>query len=213
MPSHRLIFPDGAYAAAITATVPARVQAGAVIEVPVQVRNDGDVTWPCRPDVLRLANHWLDEGGAIVVQDSGREPLPVEVRPGESVDLSLTVPVPTTPGRKVLELDLVHEGIAWFADRGSPTLRTTVEVVGGARLGWRNRFSRQQRDGRPTVAETAQPAKPVMEMYPVPREEVLALIANLGGTVAAVDHNDQAPPWESYTYYATKAATRSRNAL
>ena len=52
-----------------------------------------------------------------------------------------------------------------------------------------------------------------MEMHAVPRDEVLALIDELGGVVAAVDRNTNAPPWESYTYYATKPATRSRNSL
>ena len=55
--------------------------------------------------------------------------------------------------------------------------------------------------------------EPIMEMHAVHRDEVLALVAQLGGSMAAVDRNTNAPPWESYTYYATKDATRSKNAL
>lgn len=37
------------------------------------------------------------------------------------------VRLPHVPGRYLVELDLVHESITWFAEHGSPT--TTVEVL------------------------------------------------------------------------------------
>ena len=212
LPSHRMVFPDGAYAAEISAEVPARVTAGETIDLTVHVRNTGDTEWPRRPDVLRLANHWLDAGGTTVEQDSGREPLPREVAPGATIDLTLHVPVPARPGRHVLELDLVHEGITWFADRGSPTLTAPVEIVGEAptrrvarRLGFRRSAPATEADAEATDDG------PVMEMHPVPREVVLELVGSLGGTVLDVEANTKAPPWESYTYYVAKPATPSRN--
>jgi hypothetical protein len=134
------------------------------------------------------------------------------VAPGATIDLTLHVPVPARPGPHVLELDLVHEGITWFADRGSPTLRTPVEIVGEAPT---RRVARRLGFRRPTPDAASEPDTaddgPVMEMHPVPREEVLELVGSLGGTVLDVEPNTKAPPWESYTYYVAKPATPSRN--
>ncbi len=201
-------FPDGAYVAEISAEIPARVPAGRAFDLPVRVRNAGTSTWPLQPDALRLANHWLRPGGRTVQHDSGREPVPVELAPGAAVELTLGVPAPTNPGKYVLELDLVHEGIAWFAERGSPTLTAPVEVGDGTGSRRRGLFRRKQEAGEIdiTLDEAPRPDAPVMEMHGVPREEVLALIAELGGSVEAVELNDNAPPWESYTYYASKPA-------
>jgi SAM-dependent methyltransferase len=215
LPSHLLRepFPDGAYAAQITADVPDRVPAGRMFSLPVTVRNAGNETWPYQPDVLRLANHWLGAKGGTVQHDSGREPVPVELEPGATVEITLQVPIPSAPGPHVLELDLVHEGIAWFGQRGSPTLRVPVEIVGDEVAGRRGRFLR--RKGAPTpeiVLDGMRPDDgPVMEMHAVPRDQVLDLVARLGGVVAAVEGNDNAPPWASYTYYVSKPATSSRN--
>ena len=127
----RAALPDAAYAAEITAEVPPRVSAQRMATVPVRVRNTGTVAWPCRPEELRVANHWLDADGAVVEHDSGREPIPTEVPPGGTVDVTLRVPAPATPGAYRLQLDVVHEGIAWFADRGSVAPVTPVRVVDG----------------------------------------------------------------------------------
>jgi SAM-dependent methyltransferase len=217
IPSHlpREPFPDGAYRAEITAEIPARVPADRVFRLPVRVRNAGSETWPRQPDVLRLANHWLDSRGATVQHDSGREPVTAELVPGATIDLTLHVPVPSDPGAYVLELDLVHEGIAWFGQRGSRTLTAPVVVVAEGDTGrGAGRFRRRNATPEPEIVlDDARPSdEPVMEMHAVPREHVLALISELGGAVAAVDRNDNAPPWESYTYYVTKSATVSRNA-
>jgi SAM-dependent methyltransferase len=217
IPSHilREPFPDGAYAASFTAQIPAQVPAGRVFQLAVRVRNDGTATWPGQPDVLRLANHWLDSRGGAVQYDSGREPVPVAVAPGETVDLTLHVPVPTAPGAHVLEIDLVHEGIAWFGQKGSSTLRADVEVVGDdapSRGKWFGRRKAATSADEIVLDDDGPDDSPIMEMHAVPREEVLALLAELGATVAAIDAQDNAPPWASYTYYVTKAATDSRNA-
>lgn len=222
IPSHMTCepFPDGAYAAEITAEVPPRLPAGRTVAIPVLVRNAGTSTWPQQPDQFRLGNHWFDGRNRCVEFDSGRESIPVEVLPGAMIDLTLQVRIPTTPGTYVLELDLVHEGVTWFAERGSPTLRTRVEVDGDGPPRRGGLLRRRPKQSEPTIvlddesaSDVPEQDQPVMEMHAVPRDEVLALIDELGGTTAAVDRNTNAPPWESYTYYATKAATPSRNSL
>lgn len=220
IPSHMTREPlsDGSYTADISAEVPTRLRAGRTVAVPARVRNEGTSAWPQLPDQLRLGNHWLDGRNRCVEFDSGRESIPVEVPPGATIDLTLRVRVPTTPGAYILELDLVHEGVTWFTERGSPTFTTRVDVDGDGdgdaprRGGF---LRRRARSSGPTIVLDDELARdeaaidaprrdePVMEMHPVPRDEVLALIEELGGTIAAVDHTDNAPPWESYTYYAT----------
>ena len=39
---------------------------------------------------------------------------------------------PAVPGRYVVEIDVVHEGITWFAGKGSHTLRVSIEVTSSA---------------------------------------------------------------------------------
>jgi SAM-dependent methyltransferase len=222
IPSHMTCepFPEGAYAAEIAADVPPQLPVGRTVAIPVRVRNAGTAAWPQQPDQFRLGNHWFDGRNRCVEFDSGREPIPVEVSSGATIDVTLQVRVPTTPGTYVLELDLVHEGVTWFGERGSPTFTTRVEVVGDGAPRRGGLFRRRAKSSGPTIVLDDEPGsdvpeqdEPVMEMHAVPRDEVLALIAELGGTVTAVDRNTNAPPWESYTYYAMKAATRSRNTL
>ena len=73
-------FPDGAYAAEITAEVPPQLPAGRTVAIPVHVRNAGTEAWPQQPDQLRLGNHWFDGRNRCIEFDSGRESVPVEVR-------------------------------------------------------------------------------------------------------------------------------------
>lgn len=213
IPSHisREALPDGAYAAEISAEIPSQVPAGRIVLLPVRVRNAGTSTWPLQPEGFKLANHWVDSRGRSVQFDSGREPIPEQVPPGAGLDLILRIPVPADAGDHVLQLDLVHEGITWFAERGSPMLAARVVVVDEAEPRRRGPLRRPQTAAGPAVVldDELPQNEPVMEMHGVPRAEVLALIADLGGSVVAVDRNDNAPPWEGYTYYATKAATNA----
>jgi hypothetical protein len=43
--------------------------------------------------------------------------------------VDLAIKAPAEKGGHVVEIDLVHEGRAWFAALGSPTLRIPLEVV------------------------------------------------------------------------------------
>jgi len=137
-PSRRLdrprtvALPPEAYRAHVEImSAPARVPAGAMLRVEARVRNAGAATWPAagaRP--VHLANHWLDAQGAMERLDDGRAALGRDLPPGGSSLLTLAVRAPARGGRFTLELDLVHEGVTWFAARGSPTVRAPVEVEG-----------------------------------------------------------------------------------
>jgi SAM-dependent methyltransferase len=164
---------------------PVVIAAGARERVHVEVQNLGDATWPARggdaPEGwIKLGNHWLDETGAVVINDDARSLLPHDVEPGETVTIALDVQAPTTPGNYILELDLVQEYGTWFATRGSRTTRINVNV---------------------TRAEEA--FRPQIEMYNIVRAEVVALVESCGGRVF---HQIDYPmvEWLSVDYFATK---------
>jgi hypothetical protein len=112
------------------AAVPA-VQAGTLVQVPVEVENAGAASWRD----LHVSYHWLDERGNPIVWDGDRTPVAAE--PGERRSLELAVRAPIPPGRYRLALDLVDEHRFWLAELGnfSPTFEVEVgpRDVSGAR--------------------------------------------------------------------------------
>lgn len=113
--------------------LPTLLRAGIPATVGVTVHNESDAVWfPARevPGLFQvnLAYHWRALDGAEVVADGVRTPLPGRVAPGGSVALRMTILPPPSPGRYRLVLDLVQEGVAWFASQGSPSVTGEVDV-------------------------------------------------------------------------------------
>ncbi len=184
----------------------------------VSVRNRGDATWPAkltrRP--VRLGNHWLDPNSGLLVRDDGRADLPHDIPPGGRAELELSVTAPGIPGEYVLELDLVQEGIAWFAERGSqpgcvsasvgdigdspavtapPWRRAPLSGLAGNLLVVRGRVARglERRLATP------------VEMNAIPRGEVLTVLGEARAQVLEIVENDAAGSgWVSLRYTATK---------
>ncbi|HEY6232380.1 MAG TPA: hypothetical protein VIW64_14055 [Pyrinomonadaceae bacterium] len=99
----------------------------------LRVRNTGAGVWPALAEAgghfrLLLGNHWLRENNEPVVNDDGRSALLYDLRSGEETEMLLTVTAPSQPGNYVLEIDMVQEGVAWFASKGSKPLRVIVKV-------------------------------------------------------------------------------------
>jgi hypothetical protein len=55
--------------------------------------------------------------------------MPNDVAPGAEVERALVVKAPDKEGDYVLELDMVQEGVAWFAQKGSEALKLKIKVV------------------------------------------------------------------------------------
>ena len=125
---------DGDFRAELRALdIPARVAAKARAQIRVAVRNAGGAVWLARerglaPLQLSAANHWLDASGAVVTNDDGRGALPRDLRPGEEAEITFAVNAPRRPGDYLLEIDVLQEGVSWFALKGSQTLRVPVKV-------------------------------------------------------------------------------------
>jgi hypothetical protein len=99
---------------------------GEELALRLSVANTGRAWWPARVE----ADHWqgiVTVGPYLVRSDGTRDELPRTGLPrplaaGESTELELRLPRVVLAGASTVEVDLMHESIAWFADRGSPTL-------------------------------------------------------------------------------------------
>ena len=95
--------------------------------VPVRVTNQGTERWPRGLDwqpAIRASYHWLHADGSIHTADGPRTGFTRDVGPGERILVPLDVVAPPEPGRYLLEVDLVHEDVRWFAQG----CRVEVEV-------------------------------------------------------------------------------------
>ena len=88
----------------------------------VTVTNVGRSYWPSELDsivqhgVITLGPYLLDDGVRVELT---RSRLPQPLAAGESVETELRIPADRVKGHTEVAVDLVREGIAWFADYGS----------------------------------------------------------------------------------------------
>jgi 4-amino-4-deoxy-L-arabinose transferase-like glycosyltransferase len=125
---------EGGFRAELRALdVPEHMPAKAHVKIRIAVRNTGDSVWLARerglsPFQLSAGNHWLDADGRTVTHDDGRGALPRDLAPGDEAEITFTVNAPHRPGDYLLEIDMLQEGVSWFALKGSKTLRVPVRV-------------------------------------------------------------------------------------
>lgn len=192
--------PSRAYRARI-AVAPRAEASAARATCSVTVTNDGAVAWPAGSPI-NLGTRWLAADGTPAAPDGPRVPVPLPLAPGASATVVLDTPWPGDAAAVTLELDVVHEGVTWFAWQGSPV----------ARIG---------RDGRtpPAATPTPEPTQasagpaagfqPVMEMHAVPRAEVEALLAAAGVSLLRVRPETHCGPrWEAWRYDVTAGPAR-----
>ena len=99
------------------------------LEIPLAIRNVGSLFWAQGGDQpVSIGYHWLDADGNRVDAPDIRTVLPHDVAPGEWVRVRIAVGVPSVPGKFILVLDLVHEGVTWFGDKNSRTIKRPVQV-------------------------------------------------------------------------------------
>jgi hypothetical protein len=124
---------EGFRASIVSPSLPTRLTPGSTTTVSVTVKNTSSVSWPGQGGTdeaytIKLGNHWLDSNGNILIMDDNRAALPFELKPGDEVELSLTIRAPSNPGTYVLEMDMVQEQFVWFSSLGSKTLRANIKV-------------------------------------------------------------------------------------
>ena len=99
----------------------------------VDLFNAGDTRWlhgENRPGWTRLGAHLyrVDPGRMLVDFDWLRVALPHDVAPEQQARIDVTFPAIEAPGSYLVVIDLVTEGSAWFADRGSIPLSVSCVV-------------------------------------------------------------------------------------
>ncbi len=202
--------PASAYAASvcIESDVPSRVGPGAMISLVASVTNTSDLPWrQAESGPIRLGNHWLSPAHVMLIQDDGRASLPAEIEPKRQCHLTLEITAPSEPGEYVLECDLVHEGISWFADKDSATWRTTITVAGSSQL---DPF--RQDSGQPAadVALSLSDDPPLVSpgplpMHGVPSGIVEESIAAHEGTLVHRESDERCgKEWVGYRYFVRK---------
>jgi SAM-dependent methyltransferase len=124
-----------ALSAAITALLPRTLATGVRESVPLVLRvvNRGDTTWLARQGQgwTRVGAHLYSAGvpRTLVDFDWVRIALPKNVEPGQQVDLDVQLPGLDEPGSYEVVFDIVIEGIAWFAERGSESYTMPLTVT------------------------------------------------------------------------------------
>lgn len=130
--------PDGAFRAAITVPdPPTKMQPDQKLTLNVKVKNVGNAPWPAHGRTgdgyfqVNLGNNWFDgQNKRLEKNPYVRSGLPRDVRPGEEVDVLLSITAPSAPGDYTLQIDLVQEMVAWFAEKGSEAPKFKVKVGG-----------------------------------------------------------------------------------
>jgi SAM-dependent methyltransferase len=107
---------------------------GEPVTIDTNVTNTGATTWLREGrhgrGYVRLGAHLLGADGTMVDADFARAPLPRDLSRGERAAVPLRAYAPAVPGRYLLRLDMVNEGIAWFAEGPSETVDVEIDVAG-----------------------------------------------------------------------------------
>jgi phosphoglycerol transferase MdoB-like AlkP superfamily enzyme len=102
--------------------------------VRVRLRNTGTQIWdPDHRD--RLAYHWRDEAGTMVVRDGERTELPRQIVPGRAVEVEARLKFPAEAGTYLLQWRMVRESVRWYPLDDGPQHLVVVSGTGPA-LAW-----------------------------------------------------------------------------
>lgn len=114
------------------ANAPQFVEPGTTSEVSVRVRNESAEEWTSERVLPVFLSYRLTDAEDSRIRIEGpRTPID-SVEPNETLESSFAVEWPQRPGTYRLEVDLLVEGVAWFASRtGEPLLDREVVVDAG----------------------------------------------------------------------------------
>jgi SAM-dependent methyltransferase len=112
-----------------------RIAEGQTIKGRATVTNSSGNIWlptTQRIGAVLLGTHLLDAKGVLLELDYARHRLTPgvgrPVHPGETLEVELAI-APPPKGRYVLNFDLVSEGICWFENNGSQTVKLEIEII------------------------------------------------------------------------------------
>jgi hypothetical protein len=96
-------------------SAPARMPAGRLVELAVELDNASGVRLASRPPYpVHVSYHWIREDGTIEIFDGLRTDLGDTVEPGERRAVAVRLLAPSVKGRFDLVVTLVQEGRFWL---------------------------------------------------------------------------------------------------
>jgi SAM-dependent methyltransferase len=105
---------------------------GAPLRVSITLTNSGEASWLHTNSeifgIVRIGTHLYDADDNLIAVDHSRHDLPASVRPGQTIQTTIDVPLPE-PGRFRLTFDLVAEGVTWFENVGSKPVIVTARMA------------------------------------------------------------------------------------
>ena len=136
--------------------LPRPLSAGQTVTFPVTMRNTGLRAWAhSGSHPVRLGYRFFQNRQELVLRPDQQihSALPHTVEPGATITFDARVKLPDNPGNFTLQLDMVHEGVTWFADQQSDVL-TRWLTIGGEAVA-------------PPLVET--PPPPIQQIPPAPQ--------------------------------------------
>jgi SAM-dependent methyltransferase/glycosyltransferase involved in cell wall biosynthesis len=116
----------------LAAPLPRQVEARALVNVRIIIKNAGDTLWlsgqTVRTGVVMPGVKVLDEHDNIISELHGHPLLPRAVAPGQAIALHLQFAAPAKSGNYRVKVDLVDQHVCWFEERGSQPLLFAIEV-------------------------------------------------------------------------------------
>jgi hypothetical protein len=112
----------------ILSTLPAAMRQGEQLSIHVRVTNTSAHPWEVSahlPFIFGVSWHVFSHDGAIIEWDHPRHFLRpsvlrersiVFIEPGGRIDCELMFTAPAAPGQYMIQFDIVHEGVRWFAE-------------------------------------------------------------------------------------------------
>jgi hypothetical protein len=128
--------PDAGFKAAITvADPPTKMRVNERATLMVKARNTGTVVWPSLGRAsdgyfqVNVGDRWYDNRNKLIDKHPyERVGLGRDVKPGEEVEVALIVTAPNAAGEYTLQIDLVQEMVAWFAEKNNASPKFKVSV-------------------------------------------------------------------------------------
>ena len=111
--------------------IPESMGQSLVYYLKVKAKNTGTLNWDRGGEnPVYISYHWLDfKDKKVIVFEGERTLLPKDlVEVGEEAEFNMKVMSPSEPGKYILQIDLVHEGITWFSYQGVPQLEKYIAV-------------------------------------------------------------------------------------
>jgi hypothetical protein len=106
------------------------IEAGDIQPVTVTVTNEGSLVWSSDAEKpINLGGRWYRVSDDARSDNELRWTLDKDVRPGETIQMTVPMVAPTETGEYQFEWDLVQEGVVWFSLRNGLFFTSNVTVV------------------------------------------------------------------------------------